>query len=194
MALQHISSELLASSNQTSSHSKMHCSLLCLHSSQCSRLGPCKYQTGTFSIVGRDLNFFYGSRCAFLYQILMFALRLTLMNYTLLPVIVWPQQWSFPHDTKSEGSYVLFSVAFISVYFYTMFTEVKSAANDLINRTLVNLQVVGNFVGTWPLIDEKLHRFLHFILHFNHQCAITFFTSLILVGPFVSAKYQTLWP
>ena len=61
--------------------------------------------------------------------------------------------------------------------------------NDLINRTLVNLQMVGNFIGTWPLSDKKLHRFLHFILHFNHQCAITFFASLILVGPFVSAKH-----
>jgi len=75
-----------------------------------------------------------------------------------------------------------------------MFMEVKSAVNDLINRTLVSLQVGGNFIGTWPLSDEKLRRFLHFILHFNRQCAITFFASLILVGPFVSAKYQTLWP
>lgn len=164
MALQHISSELTTSSNQTSSYSKMHCSLLCLHSSQCSRLGPCKYQIGTFSIVGRDLNFFYGSRCAFLHHILMFALRHTVMIHTLLPVMVWPQQWSFPHDTwsfphdtKSEGSYLFFSVAFISVHFYTKFMEVKSAVNDLINKTLVNLQMVGNFIGTWSLSDEKLH-------------------------------------
>jgi hypothetical protein len=157
MALQHISSELMASSNQMSSYSKMHCSLLCLHSSQCSRLGPCRYQTGTFSIVGRDLNFFYGSKCAFLHHILMFALRHTVMIHTLLPVIVWPQQWSFPHDTKSEGSYLFFSVAFISVHFYTKFMEVKSAVNDLISKTLVNLQMVGNFIGTWSLSDEKLH-------------------------------------
>jgi len=35
--------------------------------------------------------------------------------------------------------------------------EVKSAMNDLINKTLVNLQMVGNFIGTWSLSDEKLH-------------------------------------
>jgi hypothetical protein len=63
-----------------------HCYAFILHSVP--RLGPCKYQTGTFSIVGRDLNFFYGSRCAFLYHMLMFALRLTVMIHTLLPVIV----------------------------------------------------------------------------------------------------------
>jgi len=63
--------------------------------------------------------------------------------------------------------------------------EVKSAVNDLINRTLVNMHMVGNFIGTWPLSNKKLHRFQHFILPFNYQCAITFFASLMLVGAFV---------
>jgi hypothetical protein len=40
-----------------------------------------------------------------------------------------------------------------------------------------------------PLCDEKLYIFLHFILHFIPQYAITDFASLILVGPFVSAKH-----
>jgi hypothetical protein len=67
--------------------------------------------------------------------------------------------------------------------------EEKSSVNDLINRTLVNLQMVGNIIGTWPLSNKKLNRFFHFILHFNHQCAITFFCVIDTCGPFVSAKH-----
>jgi len=48
--------------------------------------------------------------------------------------------------------------------------EVKSAVNDLINRTLANLQMVGNVIGTWPFSDEKLHIYSFYFALQSSMC------------------------
>ena len=54
------------------------------------------------------------------------------------------------------------------------------------------MHMVGNFIGTWPLSNKKLHRFQHFILPFNYQCAITFLHHWCLLEPLFEQSTVTL--